>query len=235
MRARPLGILITLPLLLAASAEADYARQWPLTLAQPASPAHEVVLDADVYRAMHDPAGRDVDVLDSRGEPQPSLLAPTPPPGVRQARIAVPYFTLPVVADDAAGSRLVAETDTAGQLLRIELRGGVEVPGMPNEALLLDLAQVRGTITALELHWQPSGAVDRAYSLDASDDLQRWTPVAARGRLVDLAGGGRRLLQRRLATAPRRRTRAAGTRATSRRRIRTGSASRSGSWRRRER
>ncbi|GAB2501094.1 DUF3999 family protein [Lysobacter humi (ex Lee et al. 2017)] len=198
MRVRPLYVLVALPLLLAASAEADYARQWPLALQAPASPAHEVVLDADVYRAMHDRAGRDVDVLDARGTPQPSLLSPPPPPRVQQARVALPYFTLPVVAGDATGSRLVAETDSAGQLRRVELRGGVEVPGMPNEALLLDLAPARGTITALELHWQPSGPVDRGYSIDASDDLQEWTPVAARGRVVDLAGNGRRLVQRRL-------------------------------------
>lgn len=198
MRMRTLLVLLASPLLLAASAEADYARQWPLTLATPAAPAHEVLLDAAVYRWMHDRAGRDVDVLDARGEPQPSLLAPPPAATVRRARVALPYFTLPVLTGDFSASRLVAETDTAGQLRRVELVGGVEVPGMPNEALLLDLAPARGTITALEFHWQPSAAVDRGYAVEASDDLQQWSPVQLRGRLVDLAEGGRRLVRRRL-------------------------------------
>lgn len=199
MNPRRLLILVAAsPLLLGASVADDYAHQWPLALSRPAAEAHEVVLDAGVYRRMHDPAGRDVDVLDARGVPQPSLLMPPPAPRVVRARVTLPYFTLPVVDTGGPTSALVAETDEAGNLRRVELRGGDEVPGMPNQALLLDLSSARGPVSALEFHWQPSGPVDRDYAIEASDDLQRWSPIATRGRLVDLHSDGRRLLQQRI-------------------------------------
>src|SRR5690606_37973803 len=43
--------------------------------------------------------------------------------------------------------------------------------------------------------------IDRAYRIEASDDLRQWRPVQSRAQLIDLSRDGERLLQRRVPVA----------------------------------
>lgn len=197
--------LCLLPLLASASPREEYAWQWPLRLARPDGGAYRVTLDESVYRQVVGSGLRDLDVLDSTGRPVPAaVLSPdqampsSPVPSVR--RVALPWFPLPATPSDGAspsGWELISETDTDGRLRRVEARGPA-AQSTPRTGLLIDASAVKAPIRALELEWAPGAALDAGYRVEASDDLDHWRRIDARGRLLDLQRDGQRLLSRRI-------------------------------------
>ncbi|QSX79907.1 DUF3999 domain-containing protein [Lysobacter solisilvae] len=196
-------ILLTLvPLAVSAAVRDDYARQWPLTLGRDDAGAYRITLDEAVYRQARDRALRDVVVVNHDGQAVAAdVFIPEEPLARPPARIDLPWFALPATPGGAAGQgwELVSQADTDGRLRRVEARiTDTAVAALPRSAVLIDVSRVREAIVALELHWQPVDALDLGYSVEASDDLEHWQPLATRGRLVDLQREDRRLLHRRI-------------------------------------
>ncbi|MGO1002946.1 DUF3999 domain-containing protein [Lysobacter sp. CA196] len=195
-------LLIVLPLSAWAGPREDYARQWPLNLSRDDGGAYRVVLDENVYRQAQSPQLRDIDVLDGSGTPVPaSVLTPEQPLARAPQRVALPWFALPASPSDSAtqGWELISEVETDGRLRRVEARSTAsDTTRLPQTALLIDASRLRRPILALELEWAPGAALDAAYSVEASDDLDQWRSLGSSGRLVDLQRGGQRLLQRRI-------------------------------------
>ena len=191
-----------LPALAVAAPRDDYAQQWPLQLAGADAGAYRVLLDDAVYLQARQSGLRDVDVIDGTGNPVPATVYR---PGAGEARattrVSLPWFALPARSKSGAQDwQLVSEVEADGRLRRVEARGiGRTAAVGPQTALLIDASTVRTPIRALELDWASGTALDAAYRVEASDDLEHWREVAASGRLVDLEQGGRRLLQRRIA------------------------------------
>lgn len=154
-----------------------------------------------MYRQARSPELKDLVVIDAAGNPVPTaVFAPEQPFARATRRLSLPWFALPsTAAADGRAWSLVSEADADGRLRRVEARMS---PGMsddaPRTALLIDLSRVREPVNALVLHWEPVEALDLGYRIEASDDLEHWQAIAARGRLVDLQREGRRLLQRRI-------------------------------------
>lgn len=201
---RAFAALCLLPLAAVAAPRDDYARQWPLRLGRDDGGAYRVVLDESVYRQARDARLRDLDVLDSAGRPVPAaVFAPEQPLARAPQRASLPWFALPAAPADAAGAgwELISEVETDGRLRRVEARstGGARAP---QTALLIDASRLRSPILALELEWAPGAALEAAYRVEASDDLDRWRAVPSSGRLIDLQRGGQRLLQRRIVFDP---------------------------------
>ena len=180
----------------------DYARQWPLTLGRDDGGAYRVVLDASVYRQVQAYDLADIAVLDRDGTPVPAaVFAPEQPLAQPPRRVELPWFALPAVTGVGAaqGWELITQAEPDGRLRRVEARIiDRAVEALPRSALLVDLSRVRETVVALELEWQPLDALDLGYTVEASDDLEHWQPLATRGRMVDLRREDRRLLQRRI-------------------------------------
>ncbi|MEI2456556.1 DUF3999 domain-containing protein [Lysobacter firmicutimachus] len=203
---RALAWLCLLPVALASAApREDYARQWPLQLSRDDGGAYRVVLDESVYRQARDARLRDLDVLDGAGKPVPAaVFAPEQPLARAPQRAGLPWFALPAAPADGAGAgwELVSEVESDGRLRRVEARstGGAARP--PQTALLIDASRVRSPILALELEWTPGAALEAAYRVEASDDLDQWRAVSSSGRLIDLQRGGQRLVQRRIVFDP---------------------------------
>jgi hypothetical protein len=197
--------LVLLPALAVAGPRDDYAQQWSLQLRSEGAGAYRVVLDDSVYLHARRSGLRDVDVIDGAGNPVPAALY-RPGPGEMRAptRLGLPWFALPArPASGAQEWQLVSEVEADGRLRRVEARGiGRGASIGPQTALLIDASTLRAPIRALELDWAPGTALDATYRVEASDDLEHWRDVVARGRLVDLEQGGRRLLQRRIAFDP---------------------------------
>lgn len=197
---------LLLPLLLPSSAFAvardDYARQWPLTLSRDDGGAYRVVLDEAVYRQVQGYDLDDIAVLNRDGTQVPAaVFAPDQPLAQPPRRVELPWFALPAVTGIGAsqGWELISQVESDGRLRRVEARIiDSAVAAVPRSALLLDLSRVREAVVALELEWQPLDALDLGYSVEASDDLEHWQPLATRGRMVDLQREGRRLLHRRI-------------------------------------
>ncbi|QWP76726.1 DUF3999 domain-containing protein [Lysobacter sp. K5869] len=194
--------LLTLALPLTAAPRQDYARQWPLQLSREDGGAYRVVLDPAVYAQAQSAQLRDLDVIDASGASVPTeVFAPEQPLARAPQRASLPWFPLPAAASGAAqGWELISEVETDGRLRRVEARSTAgDAAKLPQTALLIDASALRGPIQALQLQWTPGAALDAAYSVEASDDLDHWRSVGSSGRLVDLEQGGRRLQQRRIA------------------------------------
>lgn len=195
--------LLALALPLAAAPRQDYARQWPLQLSRDDAGAYRVALDPAVYAQAQSPQLRDVEVIDASGASVPAeVFAPEQPLARAPQRVALPWFPLPAApaGNAAQGWELISEMETDGRLRRVEARSTAgDAAKLPQTALLIDASALRAPILALQLRWSPGAALDAAYSVEASDDLDRWRSVSSSGRLLDLERDGRRLQQRRIA------------------------------------
>ncbi|GHA84554.1 DUF3999 family protein [Cognatilysobacter bugurensis] len=199
---RRLAFGLVLAPLVALAGAADYRLQWPVQLARPDAAAHRIVLEADVYRTVQRADLGDLDVLDRDGAAVPAaVLAPARPARRAPRLVPLPWFRLP--SPDGAGARdwaVIGRAGPDGALQEIEARSVAAGSGeAPRTALLVDARTARGPVTALDLQWQSSGALDVGYRVEGSDDLDTWHPVPAQGRLVDLQRDAERLLQRRIA------------------------------------
>jgi hypothetical protein len=194
--------LAALPLLATAGPRQDYAQQWPLQLSRDDGGAYRVVLDEAVYRQAQSAQLRDVDVIDRGGAVVPaSVFAPEQPIARAPQRVMLPWFPLPASPSGSAtqGWELVSEMETDGRLRRVEARStAADTAKLPQTSLLIDASRLRAPILALELEWAPGAALDAAYGVEASDDLDHWRSLGSSGRLVDLQRGGQRLVQRRI-------------------------------------
>lgn len=197
-----LAALILLPALATAGSADEYATQWPLELGDGDNAAYRVELTAEVYRQFQTRDLRDLAVLDADGAPLPAaLVAPPPLPTEPMRVMAVPWFALPPAPSERSGAtwQLVTEVDASGRLDRVEVQGNRDATAPPaRTTLLVDLSGLKQPVESLELAWQPVAAFDAAYRVDASDDLEQWRPLQARGRLLDLRQNGHHLLQRRI-------------------------------------
>src|SRR5690606_22834472 len=193
---RPAAILWLALLAGAASAAPadDYAVQWPLVLADEGAGAHAFVLDDAVYRQAQSAALRDVDVLNAGGAPVPAQLMRTGDGGRAEApRVPVRWFVLPRAADVQGGWSMAVERGADGSVLRVQagLSGAPASDGPV--AWLVDASGVDAGIEALHLDWAAGEeGIDRAYRIEASDDLREWRPVQARAQLIDLSRDGER-------------------------------------------
>jgi hypothetical protein len=194
--------LAALPLLATAAPRQDYAQQWALQLSRDDGGAYRVVLDEAVYRQAQSAQLRDVDVIDRSGAVVPaSVFAPEQPIARAPQRVMLPWFPLPASPSGSAtqGWELVSEMETDGRLRRVEARStAADTAKLPQTSLLIDASRLRAPILALELEWAPGAALDAAYGVEASDDLDHWRSLGSSGRLVDLQRGGQRLVQRRI-------------------------------------
>lgn len=195
---RVLAALMAVPLLAMAAPQADYASQWPLRLERPDAGAYRVQLDASVYRQVQDAGLADLAVLNADGAVLPVARRPTPAHPER--RESLPVFALPAPEPGMSDWRLVTRVDADGRLRHVEVRGheSASLPTVAQRAWLLDLGGIDAKVVALELEWQPVAGLDLGYGLQASDDLEHWRPLPARGRLIDLRRDGHHLLQRRI-------------------------------------
>ncbi|MFD0326176.1 DUF3999 domain-containing protein [Lysobacter gummosus] len=194
--------LAALPLLATAGPRQDYAQQWSLQLSRDDGGAYRVVLDEAVYRQAQSAQLRDVDVIDRSGAVVPaSVFAPEQPIARAPQRVMLPWFPLPASPSGSAtqGWELVSEVETDGRLRRVEARStAADTAKLPQTSLLIDASRLRAPILALELEWAPGAALDAAYGVEASDDLDHWRSLGSSGRLVDLQRDGQRLVQRRI-------------------------------------
>lgn len=197
---KALAWLCLVPFVACAEPREDYARQWPLTLSRDDAGAYRVTLDETVYRQLQSPRLRDLVVINGDGAPVPTDVFRPEQPMVRTTRtLALPWYPLPASAPNGEqGWELVSEADADGRLRRVEARMRGTAASPPRTALLVDLSRLREPVHALVLHWEPVESLDVGFRVEASDDLDRWQMIAARGRLVDLRRDERRLLHRRI-------------------------------------
>ncbi|MFT3761184.1 MAG: DUF3999 family protein [Pseudoxanthomonas sp.] len=195
--------LLALALLpLAAQAQTDFARQWPLQLSQPDAGAYRVPLDASVYAAAHWRDLRDVRVLDADGKPVASAVQAAAAPASAPPRmVELSWFALPAakaVAD--ADLSVIVRRDAGGKVVSIrDSAGGAAASAATDPAWLVDTGDDAGKLRALVVDWADADATfDLGYRLEGSDDLRDWQVLDAQVRLVQLRNDARELRSNRV-------------------------------------
>lgn len=194
------GTALALALLAVTASAADYATQWSLDLAGADAGAYAVVLDETVYREARSAALADVDVLDATNAVVPAQLMRTGDGGRSEApRVPLRWFALPATGDRQEGWSMAVERAADGSVLRVQAAAAPIGGDAGAEAWLVDASGLDARIEALHLEWAAGqDGIDRAYRVEASEDLRSWHPVQTQAQLVDLARDGERLLQRRV-------------------------------------
>jgi hypothetical protein len=192
-------LLLLLPLAAyGADLRPDYARQWPLQLADGDAGAYRVTLDAAVYRSAWGARLEDVQVLDADGEPMASGLIADPVAATAPSLQPLPLFALPAAAASGDLLQVVAERDANGAVRRIDTRSVPADAAGASRAWLLDASALAQAPQALWLDWQARQPVQAEVRIEGSDDLRQWQLLVPRVGLVDLDNGSARLQQRRI-------------------------------------
>jgi hypothetical protein len=188
--------LLLLPTLACAATREDYARQWPLSAPGDAG-AYRVVLDRTVYRTIDTASLRDVAIVDADGHPVAAdVFGPDAPLAEPPRRIDVPWFALqPRKGEGSASLALIAERDTTGRILSLHAQTGAAQDDGGARAFLFDLSQAPPGVDLLQLDWPRTSAIDAAYRVEASDDLQDWRTLEARVQLLALHNENSRLMK----------------------------------------
>ena len=160
-----------------------------------------VDIPLDVYRAVSDPALRDVGVYNADGQPVPRLIErpAAASDGVEQE---IALGLIPLYGEQAEQSeqlRLLLLQDA--DRTRFELETGRSAEQDVERTLagyLVDARDLEHSLQALALSWQPlpEGFIGTV-RLDTSDDLQRWLQVGS-SALADLRFEDTRIEQNRL-------------------------------------
>ncbi|MEQ8661323.1 MAG: DUF3999 family protein, partial [Gammaproteobacteria bacterium] len=163
--------------------------------ADPALPYFDVDLGERVYRTATDPALRDVRFFDAAGEvlrhqaiDAATDSADTPVEGTT----ALPIFPLSHAA--LAEVRAVTEIRIGndGHLATITARRDAHHDELIH-AYLVDASAVADSARRFEIDLAAPFDGIAAYTIEGSDDLDRWTTLVARASLVNLAHEGRQV------------------------------------------
>ena len=171
----------------------DFAVGFPLQI-EGAYGAYALELDEAVYRAAVTPDLSDLRVFDGRGTIQPHVLdLPRPPAGERE--VDLPLFPLRRRSPESqAPEEVLVETGPGGTAVLVR-GGGSEADRSRLWGYLLDLEPLEGRPARFEFRWRPPGEGFVApITLEGSDDLDRWRPLA-RASLAELAAEGQRIVR----------------------------------------
>ncbi|MGG1951062.1 DUF3999 domain-containing protein [Ralstonia solanacearum] len=171
-----------------------WAERFALTGA-PGASYYAVTLGADVYAHSRDAGLADLRILNGDGEPVPFAIE-TPRDAAPQARTLreVRWFATPAEEGSTPGTPgVVLGTDGV-------LRATGPAPAQASaRAWLLDLSPLREAVTAVVVGL-PAAEFQGGVSVQASDDLQHWSPIT-RAMLFRLTNQGSTLVQDRIELA----------------------------------
>lgn len=176
---------------------ADFATGMKLRL-QGEQPFHRLELPLAAH-AQARPDLADVRIFNAEGEAVPHAFARGEAAPAAPAPTAVPRFPLHAPGGGQDAPALDVKIEQDGRLISLQSRyGGITGSG-PVESWLFDLSALRQPVQALLLDWPvPANGFSTEARLEGSDDLKAWQPLVT-APLLDLAFGGQRLQQKRIA------------------------------------
>lgn len=172
-----------------------WAERFALT-GTPGAAYYAITLNEDVYAHAREASLADLRVLNGDGEPVPfTIEVPRDPAPQARTLHDVHWFATPV--DDAQKPGVASVVLGADGVLRAT---GVQPAQASVRAWLVDLSQLQdrkaATVTALIVAL-PAAEFQSGVSVQASDDLQHWSPVA-QATLFRLSNQGSTLVQDRI-------------------------------------
>ena len=201
----PLWALLAPTLCAAAEKPQDFAFGVPVQT-DGREALYEIELPASVYQGVTRPDLGDIRVFNAGGEPVPFALEPRAPRRSEKPQpVPVKYF--PLYGEqpaDLQGLQLRVEKGAGGTVVSVKSDAGKSASHRGVLAYLVDASALKQPYEALELDWrQDSASTATTLRVEASDDLEHWTTVAAQAPLVRLDYAGQRLEQRTVEFSPR--------------------------------
>jgi len=176
----------------------DYATQVPLTLSGE-GPWYRLEVPMALRLAARFGDLRDVRVFNAEGQAQAyALTAGSAERSETNTATAVKWFPLYAAADAPAGAPSVrVQRTTTGTIVEVGPEA-VTATDKPNQVLrgwLLDASAIDAPLNKLSLDWTSEQDGFQRFSIEASDDLQTWTPWED-GQIARLAFADERIEQR---------------------------------------
>jgi len=191
-------------LLLAATAAAaqspsDFRSRAELTPAAGAS-LQRFTLPFEAYRDTR-PDLADIRIFNSADEMMPMAYASTPDPS-RDAPVAKPLPMFPIYGQrekaDVANLDVVVNANREGAIVSVHTNTR-PAPAQKPVAWLLDASTVKTPMRYLTVEWNAGPGVELArVSVEASDDLKSWSPVASRSPVMVVQQHRLELAQRKI-------------------------------------
>lgn len=193
LRVTVLGLALLTAAPAGAAAVDDFAYAWPIHTSGD-SAAWQVELTPEVYAAVTTAGLRDVAVINATGTVVPTAIYRVPAGAAQSSLIDLPMFVLPTAPGAAPDAvRLQIERGADGRLRSInaDVRGTETAKADARHDLVLDASALHEPLAALQIAWaSDQGDVSAQYAVDASDDLQNWSSVAARSTVLRLTQNG---------------------------------------------
>ncbi len=153
----------------------DFSRHVPLTLSGE-GPWYRLELPLALQLNARQSTLNDVRVFNADGQAQPYALTFSQPPAQEdQTPVAVKWFPL-YNSDDArdAEPKIRVERTTTGTLVEVQPQGEIEAGEEILRGWLLDTSAINAPLDQLVLDWSTEREGFQRFSIEASDDLQRW-------------------------------------------------------------
>jgi hypothetical protein len=211
MKARWL-LLLTVLLAGAADAQAlkpsDFAYGMELRVGG-ADALVEVTLPPEVYRAVTRADLGDVRVFNGADEVVAHVLRVPPPAPAERVAHTPPMFPIYATEGEAIDAVVMnVQRDAQGRIARIETRPprASKAGGKRRiMAYIVDASTLTAPLSAVEFEWRGlSAGFLGTFSMQASDDLTRWSNVVTDAGIASLEFGGEQLERRRVEFSPQR-------------------------------
>jgi len=206
---KKLGPSVLLLALLACAAHAaderpaDFAQS--ATITAPAGASHyRVAASEAVYRASQKRGLADLRVANAAGEFVPFAIVQSGGAGALE-RESVPAKLFPLHGDEAKGMEglsLRIERNAAGTVVQVHSDGKAAPGGRKLLGYLAALPTLARAGEAIVFEWEAPAGFTGSATVEASEDLKRWSLVAAQAPVVLLEHGGERLEQKRVELSP---------------------------------
>jgi hypothetical protein len=177
---------------------ADFAYGRELNVGEGREGVYAFTLPADVYRHLARSDAGDLRVFNSAGASVPFTLR-RPRAEASIMRVTVPYFPI-YSASGRVPERMSirVEKDAHGSITTVTTRDGSS-DTRRLAAYLLDTTALTRPVRALEFDWTKAPRSFLGHvTVEASDDLARWSPIAVKASIADLAYNGERVEHRRI-------------------------------------
>lgn len=140
----------------------------------------------------------DLRVFNGAGEPVPYAFMPRSAPGTAAAPpLALKYFPLQGARGTTAGAlEIHAQRNADGTVVRVIANDEPRKGTRTLVGYLVDATALKQALATLELDWRSAGDLVGSLRVEGSDDLARWTTLAAAAPLVSLQFDGQRLEQK---------------------------------------
>ena len=206
MKRLPVMLLFALAPFAAQGADerpADFAQAASITA--PAGASHYRVSASEaVYRASQKRGLVDLRVANAAGEFVPFAIVQSSGAGAPEREVVAAKL-FPLHGDEARGMEglsLRIERNAAGTVVQVQADGKATPAARKLLGYLAELPALARAGEAILFEWDAPAGFTGSATVEASEDLKRWSPVASQAPVVLLEHGGERLEQKRVELSP---------------------------------